>query len=222
MRARRRSAAPPRKRPGPAGGPRDTNRKERIRALTEAGLRLFLRRGIELVTIDEITRAARVAKGSFYRYFKDKGALVEALMAPPREALEEAFEACTHGLDTAKDNHDLFLAWQRLGETITQVFEAGPEVVRLYLQENRAPPTPARAAVRQTSESVSRWAIALTEKAHLHGKLKPIPPVLSALTVVGALERLMLAVLTGEYRSDPVELGLALATLVMDGLMEST
>ena len=33
---------------------------------------LFLERGIETVTIDEITREAGVAKGSFYRYFDDK------------------------------------------------------------------------------------------------------------------------------------------------------
>ncbi|MFT3756483.1 MAG: helix-turn-helix domain-containing protein [Pseudoxanthomonas sp.] len=54
--------------------------------------KLFLERGLEDVTIDEITREAGVAKGSFYRYFKDKEELVRALLEPGRERIVAAFE----------------------------------------------------------------------------------------------------------------------------------
>ena len=77
-------------RPGPAGGRRDQNRKEKVRGLEEAALRLFLERGLDGVTIDDITKACGVAKGTFYRYFDDKDALVESLLAPVREELVEA------------------------------------------------------------------------------------------------------------------------------------
>ena len=43
-------------------------------------MRAFLERGIESVSIDDITREAGVAKGSFYRYFADKDALVGAVI----------------------------------------------------------------------------------------------------------------------------------------------
>src|SRR5687767_14548749 len=72
----------PQKRPGPAGGKRDENRRRQTAALAAAGLRLFLRHGVEAVTVEQIVDEAGVAKGSFYRYFGDKADLVEALFAP--------------------------------------------------------------------------------------------------------------------------------------------
>src|SRR5690349_21242717 len=76
------SAVDRRARPGQPGGRRDTNRKERTKAIGDAALALFLERGIEAVTIEDITTRAGVAKGSFYRYFDDKHALTEALFQP--------------------------------------------------------------------------------------------------------------------------------------------
>src|SRR5258706_153478 len=65
-------AGAPLERPGPEGGARDSNRRERIRSLLTAGLSLFLEEGIERVTIDQIAERAEMAKGGFYRYFRDK------------------------------------------------------------------------------------------------------------------------------------------------------
>src|SRR5882724_8659986 len=89
-------------RPGRPGGKRDTNRKRRTGALTDAGLALFLARGVETVTIDEIVERASMAKGSFYRYFPDKSALVEAIFAPLAEQVAEAFDSCERALKAAR------------------------------------------------------------------------------------------------------------------------
>ena len=59
----------PETRPGQAGGKRDQNRRARTQGLCDAAEKLFLARGIESVSIDDITKEAGVAKGSFYRYF---------------------------------------------------------------------------------------------------------------------------------------------------------
>ena len=67
-------------------------------AAREAALRLFLERGLDGVTIDDITQACGVAKGTFYRYFDDKAALVESLLAPVRAELVEALELCGRAL----------------------------------------------------------------------------------------------------------------------------
>jgi hypothetical protein len=58
----------------------------------------------------------------------------------------------------------------------------------------------------------------ITQKAHTHGLLRPIRPALSGLAVVGAVERLLLAVLSEEDIGNPLELPDALTTLVLDGL----
>ena len=73
------SSREPKQRPGQPGGRRDRNRKERLKSLGHSALELFLEQGIQATTIDEITKAAGVAKGSFYRYFEDKCALVAFL-----------------------------------------------------------------------------------------------------------------------------------------------
>ena len=98
------TAKRPSERPGQPGGRRDTNRRERTKALSDAALALFLARGIEVVTIEDITTRAGVAKGSFYRYFDDKQALVEALFAPVASKVMAAFDESIAKLrDAVKD-----------------------------------------------------------------------------------------------------------------------
>jgi len=51
----------------------------RRRDLLDAGERIILQKGSGATTVDDITRAAGVAKGTFYLYFKSKDDLLEAL-----------------------------------------------------------------------------------------------------------------------------------------------
>ncbi len=62
--------------------PKATRRKEQAQqtraAIVEHAQRLFRERGFEAVTIEEITDAAGVARGSFYTYFKNKSEIIIA------------------------------------------------------------------------------------------------------------------------------------------------
>src|SRR5690606_22304465 len=91
----------PKDRPGPEGGKRDTNRKERTDSLLKAGVSLFLEHGIEQASIDDIARAAGMAKGNFYRYFDDKGALVAAILRPLAEGFRTHMLRCEEALAAA-------------------------------------------------------------------------------------------------------------------------
>ncbi|SEM53294.1 transcriptional regulator, TetR family [Stigmatella aurantiaca] len=208
---------PPR-RPGPQGGPREKNRRERMKVLSEAALRLFLERGLDAVTIDDITQASEVAKGTFYRYFEDKTALVDALLEPVRRELLDGLEACGRALSEAREVEAMFEAYRAMAAVIASALLQYPGVVRLYLQECRGPSAGARIKVVELSRLVSRHAVSITEKAHTHGLLRPIRPAVSGLAVVGAVERLLLAVLSEEPIGNPLELPDALTTLVLDGL----
>ncbi|XXF77113.1 TetR/AcrR family transcriptional regulator [Myxococcaceae bacterium GXIMD 01537] len=206
------------KRPGPRGGPRDTNRRERVKDLSDAALQLFLERGLDGVTIDDITQAAGVAKGTFYRYFDDKAALVDALLAPVRRELLEGLGACGRALAGARDVEAMFEAYRAVGAVIASALLQYPGVVRLYLQECRGPAVGARVRIVELARLVSAHAVDITQKAHTHGLLRPIRPAVSGLAVVGAVERLLLAVLSEEDVGNPLELPDALSTLVLDGL----
>jgi AcrR family transcriptional regulator len=78
--------------------------EERVEELLDAAERLFAERGIDETTIEDITRAAGVAKGTFYLYFASKEHVLAALRErffrhwasgiealPPPETVEDWF-----------------------------------------------------------------------------------------------------------------------------------
>ncbi len=205
-------------RPGPVGGVRDLNRQKKAQAIRDAALLLFLERGIEAVSVDDIMQAAQMAKGSFYRYYTDQTALVEDLMAPTRELMTRALETCMRELETASSREMMIKAYTRIGDVLATLLMEQPGPVRLFLQESRAPAQGARRPIIELSAQVARYAIEMTKTAQKHGILKPIPVAVSALTVVGAAERLLLAVLHEEDIGNVLEVPAALTTLILDGL----
>jgi AcrR family transcriptional regulator len=205
-------------RPGKPGGVRETNRKAREEALSSAAMHLFLARGIEETTIDEITHAAGMAKGSFYRYYGDKRALVSALFEPVSAEIEAAMVACRKALEDPVNRDQMVSAWKTLGDALASTIFSHIGVVRLYLQESRGPASGARAPVVAASGMIGRHAIEITRQAHVHGILRPIHPAVSALAVVGAVERLLSALFSGEDVGNPLEIPAALTTLIVEGL----
>ena len=136
---RRPRRAGPMERPGAVGGKRDLNRRKRVQDLIDAGLTLFLARGIEAVTIDEVAREAGMAKGNFYRYFRDKSDLVEAVVEPVGETTRSALAACHKQLSGVSDRTQAVTAYAELGNRLVGALAMYPDAMCLYLQERRAP-----------------------------------------------------------------------------------
>ena len=55
-------------------------KQEKRRALLDAAYELFLERGTAKTSVEDITSRAKVAKGTFYLYFRDKGSVMQALL----------------------------------------------------------------------------------------------------------------------------------------------
>ena len=83
------SVAEPRTRRSRTGGHGETVRD----ALVRAGQSLFSRHPVDAVPIDDIVGEARVAKGSFYKHFPDKEALLSAVVDRIRHAIEREVTA---------------------------------------------------------------------------------------------------------------------------------
>ena len=60
-------------------GKRETAKLERRERLYEAALELFRAQGYEATTVDQITRQAGLAKGTFFNYFPTKDAVLRYL-----------------------------------------------------------------------------------------------------------------------------------------------
>lgn len=211
-------ASAPTERPGAPGGKRDRNRRERTSLLGQTALSLFLARGIEVVTIDDICKAADVAKGSFYRYFEDKEGLVEALVLPVEAAVREALDGCEVRLREARDPTALNAAYQGLALALFPVALGHLDVFRLYLQERAAPPVGARAPLARFARTIDDGSVRLTRVAVERGLLHVSDPRISAYAVVGAIERLAQAVLNGDLDASPIDILTTLIRLVLDGV----
>lgn len=62
-------------------GLRARKRRETMERITEAGIRLFLDRGYEATTIDDIAAAAGISRRTFFHYFKSKDDILISLQS---------------------------------------------------------------------------------------------------------------------------------------------
>lgn len=208
----------PEQRPGKLGGKRDENRRRRIAQLCDAAVPLFLADGVAAVTIDQIVGAAGVGKGSFYRYFKDKTELVETLFAPLSSGARAAIDACQSALHAATDPAELPAIYLRMAGQLATLMGDRPELLRLYLQENRSPAVGARAPIRELADDIARRGIELSEHARRFGLLDDSDPRVGALTVIGAVERLLFGFFSGEDVGPPAEAPATLIRIMLDGV----
>lgn len=205
-------------RPGRPGGRRDTNRKEKVRALVDAGLTLFLERGIEATTIDEIAAQAGVAKGSFYRYFASKEELTTFLFVDVAALVQQSFVDCRERLSRSSSFEEITDAYETLGGDLGRALLLHDREVLLYLQESRGPAHGAKRPVRALSDEITSGAYSLTEVGRARGLLKPFASKVTAMAVIGAAERLIYGVLSGEDVGDPMSIPQTLSTLILDGV----
>jgi AcrR family transcriptional regulator len=215
---RRPRRAGPTERPGAVGGKRDLNRRKRVQDLIDAGLNLFLERGIEAVTIDDVAREAGMAKGNFYRYFKDKADLVEAVIEPIASTTRAALDECHAQLSKINGHSEAVAAYAELGNRLVGALAMYPDAMCLYLQERRAPATTARQAISNLASELDGRAIALSQVAADQNLVAVSDPRVSALAVLGAVEALALASVRNQVQLDPIETTKGLISIVLEGL----
>jgi AcrR family transcriptional regulator len=73
-------------------GRRQRRKQETRRQIFQAAMKLFERKGIFSTTVEEITQAADVGKGTFFNYFPSKEAILSALAERQLAVIEEAVE----------------------------------------------------------------------------------------------------------------------------------
>ena len=142
-------------------GLRERKRQSTRQRIVDAGLRLFLQKGIEATTLDEVAAAADISRRTFFAYFRAKEDIVlawedgadEALCAavaqaaPGREPLD-AVQAALANLVPLFANHD-FMRLDALMQS-TETLKAKKErhfehqTQELYKLLARLYPDPAR------------------------------------------------------------------------------
>jgi AcrR family transcriptional regulator len=203
----------PKERPGPEGGTRDVNRRRRVTQLGDSALSLFLQHGLGEVTIDDIVKKAKLAKGSFYRYFRDKEELVETLLQP----MVDIFRAAALALESTSPELQPGAYLQMAGMMANVVF-SHPLLVRFYLQESRGPADGARRPVRRLADEIADRALKLGEASRRTGLYREMDSRVVTLSIIGAGERLLYEHLTKKPFADPIAVAAGLVSIVEEGL----
>lgn len=71
-------------------GLRQRKRRDTFRRITQTGLELFLAKGYEETTLDEIAAAAGISRRTFFHYFKSKDEILLAWQAAVADSIRDA------------------------------------------------------------------------------------------------------------------------------------
>lgn len=158
-----------------------------------AALAVFVRKGVELATMQDIASEAGVSPGAIYRYFSSKEELVQAVFALCHEQNRELFESALAGDGSAR------AALFSLGRAVWDGFH-GPLAIQTYtlnveaaLSAARHPDEALAAQVRGLHAGVVAHLSALARAAQANRELPAdLDPAAFALTIAACVEGLRL------------------------------
>src|ERR1700686_1609271 len=133
--------------PPPGHGRRARRSAETRERLFRAALDLFARKGFTETTVEDITEAADVGKGTFFNYFPSKDHILLAFGEMQLSKLEAAIEMARRTGEPMPD----FL--RSLGVRMTQEPTRNPAIIRALLQAYLST-TPVRAAMMDLQKRV--------------------------------------------------------------------
>jgi AcrR family transcriptional regulator len=118
-----------------ATGLRERKKRETRRALAQAGLELFVRRGYEATTLAEIAEAAGVSTRTIFAYFPSKEDILFSSLQAARDALAQALAERPGGQDAFATLREFVLSSEHekteLDLKLEQVI-AGDETLRSH------------------------------------------------------------------------------------------
>jgi AcrR family transcriptional regulator len=169
---------------------RSQGRDERRTQLLDAARKVFAVKGFHAATVDDITRAAGVAKGTFYLYFAEKRTIFYELIQRFFEMVTEAGMSVAADVDTTGD----FLEHVgRAARRLATIFRENRDLVRLTYRESMSMDERLERMVR---EFYRRMGQIEADNIRLGVKLgllrDDIDPLVAAFAQIGMVERVLL------------------------------
>jgi len=164
-------------------------RDERRAALLGAARDVFTSKGYHAATVDDITRAAGVAKGTFYLYFREKREIYYEVIRGFLQLIKDIGRSVTD----AAAPQDFLARAERAAHLLMKVFVENRKLARLAYRESMG-------LDRELDEMIRGFyrEIAEVEAANIRvgidlGLLRPVDPMLVAYSHIGMVERVLLA-----------------------------
>jgi TetR/AcrR family transcriptional regulator, fatty acid metabolism regulator protein len=157
---------------------------EKRRAILHAAVRVFADKGYHGCRIADVARAANVAYGLVYHYFRNKEELLESVFAEQWTILINAIQAIDEGPGTAAEKIAAMFGF------VFDVYKTAPAAVRVLILEVTRTPNALRAgSTRETFERAVHLVADVVRQGQARGELRPeVDPVLASSGLLGALE----------------------------------
>jgi TetR/AcrR family fatty acid metabolism transcriptional regulator len=177
--------------PRPEGGP--APEPEKRRAILHAAVRVFAEKGYQGCRIADVARAAHVAYGLVYHYFRNKDELLESVFAEQWSILISAIRAIDEGPGSAADKVASIYGF------VFDVYKTAPAAVRvLILEVTRTTHALRAGSTRETFEQAVRHVADVVRQGQQRGELrKELDPVVAATGILGALELAVTGIVVG-------------------------
>ncbi len=178
---------------GGSGSQPSRSEPEKRRAILHAAVRVFAEKGYHGCRIADVARAANVAYGLVYHYFRDKEELLESVFAEQWAILINALRAIQEGPGTSSEKIAGIYAF------VFDVFKTAPAAVRvLILEVTRTPHALRAGSTRETFEQAVRVVADIVRQGQERRELRPdVDPVVAATGILGALELCVSGIVIG-------------------------
>ena len=194
---------------------RDARRAQLLTAARD----VFSKKGYHTATVDDITRAAGVAKGTFYLYFEEKREVYYEVVRTFLETVKEAGRSVVaeHGggpEDYAKRS-------AAAARKILELFRDNQEVAKLAYRESLGLDPELEKLSREFFRDIAKVEADNIRRGVELGVVRPdIDPMLAAYAHIGMVERLMLASLDDQsgLPKEPGHVALKVLELAWQGM----
>ena len=189
---------------------RERKKDETRERIVGAAIRLFMKKGFESTTVDEIAEAADVAKGTFFNYFPRKEAVLDALGEQVVHEMEEVTRGLLAQPGTASDKIHRFA-----GE-ITRRHSSNRELSRVFVQRMLSK---LQEPTHSTATRIRELLRSLIEQGQAAGEIRPLDASRASAVIQGAAIGTLLAWFSRESGAFDLETELQeRLSIILDGL----
>jgi AcrR family transcriptional regulator len=179
---------------------RSVARDERRASLLAAAREVFVQKGYHATTVDDVTRAAGVAKGTFYLYFDEKREIyveiVEGFLQLVKDVGRSVGESAAGGTD--------FVAKaEQAANELMRVFLDNRELVRLAHRESMGLDPELEGMLRRFYREIAEVEAENIRLGIKLGLFRDVDPLLVAYAHIGMVERVLLTMLDDDSGLPP-------------------
>jgi AcrR family transcriptional regulator len=180
---------------------RSVAKDERRADLVRAARQVFAQAGYHAATVDDITRAAGVAKGTFYLYFDEKREIYYEVIRGFLQLIKDIGRQVAQ----AGGGGDFYSRAEHAAAELMKIFVENRELARLAYRESMGLDAELEQLIRGFYREIAEVEAANVRVGIELGLFRPVDPLLVAYAHIGMAERVILALLEENSGLPPPE-----------------